>query len=104
MQRTPYPSDLTDEQWRAVEPLIPAPQAGGRRREVDVREVVNAIRYLHATNCGWRGLPTHFPNRSTVRYYSDVWRRSGVWEQIVAAADFGHQDGEEKSERTDETS
>jgi putative transposase len=85
MLRESYPSDLTDAQWRAVEPLIPPPSSGGRKREVDMREVVNAIRYLHATNCGWRCLPAEFPNRSTVRHYYDVWRAAGVWKEIEAA-------------------
>jgi putative transposase len=82
MPRDAQPTDLTDDQWRAVEPLIPPPAGGGRKREVDVREVVNAIRYLRATTCGWRGLPAGFPNRSTVRHYSDGWQHSGVWERI----------------------
>ena len=85
MTREPHPSDLTDDQWAAVEPLIPPPVAGGRKREVNLREVVNAIRYLRATNCGWRGPPSGFPNRSTVRHYSDAWRESGVWEEIEKA-------------------
>ena len=85
MTREPYPSDLTDEQWRSVEPLIPPPAVGGRKREVDMREVVNAIRYLRATKCGWRGLPPGFPNRSTVRHYSDSWQGSDAWERIEAA-------------------
>jgi putative transposase len=85
MTREPYPSDLTDDQWAAVEPLIPPPAAGGRKREVNMREVVNAVRYLLATECGWRGLPDSLPHRSTVRHYYDAWRESGVWEQIEKA-------------------
>lgn len=50
-----------------------------------MREVVNAIQYLLATNCGWRALPAHFPNRSTVRHYYDAWRQSGVWGRIEGA-------------------
>jgi transposase len=85
MQREANPSDLTDAQWAAVEPLIPPPAVGGRKREVDMRAVVNAVRYLMATRCGWRGLPDSFPHRSTVRHYYDAWRASGVWERIEAA-------------------
>ncbi len=85
MPREPYPSDLTDAQWRAVEPLIPPQASGGRKREVDMREVVNSIRYLQAAGCKWRGLPEEFPNRSTVRHYFDAWRQSGLWAQIEAA-------------------
>lgn len=81
----PYPSDLTDGQWLAIEPLIPLPQRGGRKREVNLREVVNAIRHLLGSRCGWRGLPAGFPNRSTVRHYFDTWREAGVWTRIEAA-------------------
>jgi putative transposase len=82
MDRGSYPSDLTDEQWEKVAPLIPVPGSGGRRRELDMREIVNAILYLLQTDCGWRGLPACFPNRSSVRTYYDRWRRDGTWEQI----------------------
>jgi putative transposase len=85
MQRDALPTDLTDDQWAAVEPLIPPPVRVGRKREVNLREVVNAIRHLLATDCRWRGLPAGFPNRSTVRHYYDAWRESGVWEQIEKA-------------------
>jgi putative transposase len=88
MTRESFPSDLTDDQWAAVEPLIPPPAAGGRKRQVNPREVVNAIRYLRATNCGWRKLPNIFPNRSTVRHYYDAWRERGVWEEIESALAF----------------
>jgi putative transposase len=49
-----YPSDLTDEEWSHVEPLIPPAKHGGRHCEVNVREVVNAIMYLLGTGCQWR--------------------------------------------------
>jgi putative transposase len=50
-RRKPYPSDLTDEQWRILEPLIPPEKRGGRHREVDMREIVNAILYMIRTGC-----------------------------------------------------
>jgi hypothetical protein len=49
-----YPTDLTDEEWSQIEPLLPKPAKTGRRRTVDLREVVNAIRYLARSGCGWR--------------------------------------------------
>ncbi len=85
MPRTPAPTDLTDAQWAAVAPLIPPPAPGGRKREADMRAVVDAVRHLQATRCGWRGLPDTFPHRSTVRHYFDVWRAAGVWARIEAA-------------------
>ena len=52
-----YPSDLTDAEWTLVEPFIPPAKRGGRRRTVDVREVLNGLLYVLATGCQWRALP-----------------------------------------------
>src|SRR3954452_8760296 len=52
-----YPSDLTDEEWEAIAPLMPQPGRRGRPREVEFREVINALRYLVRSGCGWRMLP-----------------------------------------------
>ena len=46
-----YPSDLTDAEWALVEPMIPPAKRGGRRREVNVREVLNAVFYVLSTGC-----------------------------------------------------
>ena len=64
-----YPSDLTDEEWARVEPVLPKPARTGRRREVDLREVLNAIRYLARAGCGWRMLPKDFPPWQTVYWW-----------------------------------
>src|SRR5512135_2653951 len=66
--RKPYPSDLTDEQWEIVRPLIPVSRVG-RPREVDMREVLNAIFYLDRAGCPWDMLPHDFPPKSTVYEY-----------------------------------
>jgi putative transposase len=81
MTRPPYPSDLTDRQWRRLEPLLPPPKPGGRPRSTDVREVVNAILYVLRNGIVWRALPHDFPPWETVYYYFNTWRRTGVWEQ-----------------------
>src|SRR5215217_4091 len=60
MTRKAYSSDLTDAQWQLVEPLIPLAKPGGRDRETDMREVVNAIQYRVRNGCGWRNLPHDF--------------------------------------------
>ena len=52
-----YPSDLTDREWALIAPLIPPAKRGGRRREVDVREVMNGVLYVLGTGCQWRALP-----------------------------------------------
>jgi putative transposase len=64
-----YPSDLTDEEWSSIEPLLPKPAKRGRRRETDLREVVNAIRYMVRSGCEWRMLPIHFPPWQTVYWW-----------------------------------
>ena len=64
-----YPSDLSDGEWALVEPFIPSARRGGRRRTVEVREVLNGILYVLATGCQWRALPKDLPPRSTVHGY-----------------------------------
>ena len=77
-----YPSDVTDEEWAYVEPLLPPAKRGGRRREVDVREVFNGVMYVLSTGCQWRYIPKDFPPKSTVyRYFCD-WAWSGVLDRI----------------------
>ena len=61
-----YPSDLTDEEWCRIAPLMPAPGRRGRPREIEFREVINAVRYLVRSGCGWRMLPVHFGHWRTV--------------------------------------
>jgi len=85
MERQKYPSDLTDDQWALIEPLIPRSKAGtsagGHPRTVTLRAVVNGILYLVRSGCSWRMLPHDFPPWGTVYYYRR-WRIEGVWEKI----------------------
>jgi putative transposase len=81
MRAIRYPSDVTDEQWALVEPLIPV-YPGGRPRKTAVRDVLDAILYLLRTGCQWRYLPKDFPPRSTVWRYFDEWRHNGTLERI----------------------
>jgi hypothetical protein len=62
-----YPSDLTDTEWTIVEPMIPPGRHGGRKRLVNVREVLNGIFYVLWTGCQWKALPKDLPPKSTVR-------------------------------------
>ena len=64
-----YPTDLTDEEWATIEPFLPPPARTGRQRGVDLREVLNAIRYVARTGCGWRMLPKDFPPWQTVYWW-----------------------------------
>jgi putative transposase len=85
--RKAYPSDLTDEQWELVEARFSPPDAKGlgRPRDVDLREVVNAILYLNRSGCQWDMLPHDFPPKSTVYGYFAQWRDDGTWQKILDA-------------------
>ena len=77
-----YPSDVTDAEWAIIAPMIPPQRQGGRHRETDMREVMNAVRYVLRTGCQWRQLPKDFPPRSTVYNYFWEWTRYGVLDRI----------------------
>jgi transposase len=77
-----YPSDLTDEEWALIEPLIPPAKRGGGKRTVDMREVVNGLMYILSTGCQWRALPKDLPPRSTVHGYLDLWNWDGTLDRI----------------------
>src|SRR5271155_4041180 len=77
-----YPSDLTDDEWAYVEPLIPPARRGGNRRHIDVREVMNGIMYILSTGCQWRAIPKDLPPRSTLFDYLDLWSWDGTLDRI----------------------
>jgi len=77
-----YTSDLTDKQWKLLEPMIPLAKPGGRPRTVDVREVVNGILYRLRSGCSWENLPKDFPSSRTVFYYFREWGLDGTWQRI----------------------
>ena len=85
-----YASDTTDEEWSLIEPFMPSRSRIGRPREVDLREVWNAIQYIAATGCQWAHLPKDFPPFTTVLYWFRRFRDEGVLdlanEMLVAAA------------------
>lgn len=76
MKRKSYPTDLSDKQWKLLEPMIPPPELFGRKRSVNLREIINALCYLARSGCQWRLLPQGFPNWQTVYYYFRKWRES----------------------------
>jgi putative transposase len=82
--RKPYPSDLTDDQWQVIEPLIPVNMVG-RPRKVWMREVLNAILYLNRSGCQWDMLPHDLPAKSTVYDHFAQWRDDGTWQRIMDA-------------------
>src|SRR3974377_1363771 len=77
-----YPSDLTDEEWALVEPMIPPARRGGGKRTVVMRDVVNGVMYILSTGCQWRALPKDLPPRSTVHGYLDLWNWDGTLDRI----------------------
>ena len=85
MRRREYPSDLSDEEWAILEPLIPKALPGGRPRRTDMREVMNALFSLDRTGAQWRALPHDFPPWSTVWSYFRKWGNDGTWERIHTA-------------------
>ena len=76
------PSDLTDSQWELLFTLLPPPKPGGRKRTVNLREVISGILYLLRTGCPWRMLPHDFPPWGTVWYYFRRWRIDSTWHRI----------------------
>jgi len=80
-----YPSDITDEEWTEIAPLIPPARRGGRKRSVDIREVFNGLLYVLSTGCQWRALPKEFPPRSTVFDYFARWQADGTLGRIHSA-------------------
>ena len=83
--RKSYPTDLSDEQWQVLEPLIPSENGGGRHRTVDMREVINTILYLNRTGCQWDMLPHDLLAKSTVYDYFAAWRNTGKWQEMMDA-------------------
>ena len=77
-----YDSDLTDEQWALIEPLLPPPATAGRREKHPRREIVNAILYVVRTGCAWRLLPREFPPWQTVFWYFKRWRADGSLDRV----------------------
>lgn len=79
--RPAYPSDLTDKQWQRLEPMLQAKETRGRNRELDPREVVNAILYILRTGCQWRYLPHDFPKWTAVSATFYRWKKNGLWQE-----------------------
>jgi putative transposase len=86
-RKKPYSTDLTDDEWRLVDPLLPQRRAGdgrGAPRKHPYREILNAIFYQAHTGCPWEDLPRDLPPKSTVYDYFAAWTRAGLLDQIHA--------------------
>ena len=77
-----YPSDLTDEEWALIGPLIPPAKKGGNKRTINERDVVDGVMYILSTGCQWAALPKDLPPRSTVNDYLHRWDDDGTLDRI----------------------
>jgi transposase len=77
-----YPSDLTDEEWGLIRPLIPPAKRGGNKRTIVERDVVDGLMYILSTGCQWSALPKDLPPRSTVNDYFRRWSEDGTLDRI----------------------
>jgi putative transposase len=85
-KREAYPTDLSDEEYAKIEPLLPKRKSNrGTKRKHSYRELLNAMFYLIRTGCAWRMLPHDFPKWKIVYHYFRLWRIGGIWEQINTA-------------------
>jgi putative transposase len=81
-QRLPYATDLTDEEWHILKPLLPPAKAGGRPRKYLMREVLNGIQYVLRAGCAWRLMPHDLPHWQTAYQTWRAWRRDGTWMRL----------------------
>lgn len=96
--RLRYETDLSDIEWLLLEPLIPPAKKGGRRRDTDLREVMNGIFYLLRVGGAWSLLPHDFPLYQTVFGYFNAWRKSGVLQMMNDALRTAVREQEEREE------
>ena len=81
-----YTSDMSDNQWRTIQPLLPlARDRQGRPIELDMREVVNAIFYIVRTGCQWENMPKDYPNHNSVYYHYRKWCCDDTWRRVNEA-------------------
>lgn len=85
MARMPYETDLTDQQWKELAPLIPPEKPGGRPRTQDMREVIDGILYVLRTGSAWQHMPHDLPNPKTCWFYFNRFSSDGTWRNIAEA-------------------
>src|SRR5918996_3013342 len=81
-QRLTYPTDLTDEEWQILKPLLPPEKSGGRPRKYALREVINGIQYVLRGGCAWRLMPHDLPHWQTAYQTFRPWRQDGTWRRM----------------------
>ncbi len=96
VSRRSYSTDLTETEGQIIEPLLPAEKPCGRHRLYQIREIINALRYLLGAGCAWRLLPHDFPHWRAVYEYFSRWKHDGTWLKIH---DYLHAELREQMER-----
>ena len=81
-QRPAYATDLSDEEWQILEPLLPPEKSGGRPRKYAMREVLNGIQYVWRAGCAWRLMPHDLPQWQTAYHTFRAGRQDGTWLKI----------------------
>jgi transposase len=81
-QRPAYTSDLTDEEWRILEPLLPPGKPGGQRRKYRMRDVMDAMQYVLRAGCAWRLVPHDLPHGQAAYHYFRIWHQDDTWQRI----------------------
>jgi putative transposase len=81
-RRLTYPTDLTDDEWQILKPLLPLDKSGGRPRKYPIREVINGIQYILRGGCAWRLMPHDLPHWQTAYQTWRAWRQDGTWLRI----------------------
>jgi putative transposase len=81
-RRLTYTTDLTDEEWQILAPLLPPAKSGGRPRKYPLREVINGIQYILRGGCAWRLMPHDLPHGQTAYQTWRAWRQDGTWLRI----------------------
>src|SRR5919112_6024119 len=79
----PY-RDLSEAEWKHIEPFVPAPKCRGRQRIHSPRQILNAVFYILRSGCPWRLLPREYPPWKTVYHYFREWRINGTFEKLNA--------------------
>jgi putative transposase len=80
--RRSYSTDLSNAEWKILEPLLPPEKSGGRHRKYPMREIINAIQYVLRGGCAWRLMPHNLPHWRTVYEYFRQWKQDGTWRRI----------------------
>jgi putative transposase len=81
-RRLAYTTDLSDEEWQILAPLLPPDKSGGRPRKYPLREVINGIQYILRGGCAWRLMPHDLPHWQTAYQTFRAWRQDGTWLKI----------------------